>query len=160
MAVRLSLGATRKHKVLRQLLTESVLLALAWRRGQLSSPRAMDAPVALTALMPPDARSSNALRVWHWNVVLGVSRAALSLCDWILLLGLFPALQSSKPDIVTVSARGLGANSPVWRTVPFPRARFRNSLVTVQIALSMALLDLGGPVREESLEHHARRSGH
>jgi predicted permease len=132
MAVRLSLGATRRQ-VLRQLLTESVLLALIG--GAVSIIFAQWTLVALTALMPPDARSSMHFAL-HWNVV-GFA-AALSLATGFLF-GLFPALQSSKPDIVTVLRAGSGKLAGVRSA-----ARFRNSLVTVQIALSMALLVSAG----------------
>jgi predicted permease len=132
MAVRLSLGATRKQ-VLRQLLTESVLLALLG--GVVSIVFAQWTLAALTALMPPDARSTMRFEL-HWNVV-GFA-AALSLATGFLF-GLFPALQSSKPDIVTVLRAGSGKLAGVRAA-----SRFRNSLVTVQIALSMALLVSAG----------------
>ncbi len=132
MAVRLSLGATRKQ-VLRQLLTESVLLALMG--GTVSILFAQWTLVALTRLMPPDAVESMHFEL-HWNVVWFA--LAMSIVTGFLF-GLFPALQSSKPDIVTVLRAGSGKLAGVREA-----ARFRNALVTVQIALSMALLVSAG----------------
>src|SRR6185295_11239881 len=55
------------------------------------------------------------------------------------LFGLFPALQSTNPDLVTVLRAGSGKLAGVRSA-----SRFRTSLVTVQIALSMALLVSAG----------------
>jgi predicted permease len=132
MAVRLSLGATRKQ-VLVQLLTESVILALLG--GIVSLVFAQWTLASLMALMPPDAAQSMHFSM-HWNVVYFA--AALSLGTG-LLFGLFPALQSTKPDLVTTLRAGSGKLAGVRAA-----ARFRNSLVTVQIALSMALLVSAG----------------
>ena len=87
------------------------------------------------ALLPPDAAQTLHFAL-HWNVVYFA--AALSLGTG-LLFGLFPALQSTKPDLVTTLRAGSGKLAGVRSA-----ARFRNSLVTVQIALSMALLVSAG----------------
>jgi predicted permease len=132
MAVRLSLGATRRQ-VLNQLLTESVLLALLG--GTVSVVFAQWTLGALMAMLPPDAATVMHFAL-HWNTVYFA--ALLSLTTG-LLFGLFPALQSTKPDLVSVLRAGSGKLAGVRAA-----SRFRNSLVTVQIALSMALLVSAG----------------
>src|SRR6185437_7198795 len=87
--------------------------------------------VSLMTLLPPDAAETLHFEL-HWNVLYFA--AALSLGTG-LLFGLFPALQGTKPDLVTTLRAGSGKLAGVRAA-----ARFRNSLVTVQIALSMALL--------------------
>src|SRR5581483_3175583 len=56
-----------------------------------------------------------------------------------LLFGLFPALHSTRPDLVTTLRDNSGKTSSTRGA-----ARFRTSLVTAQIALSMALLVSAG----------------
>src|SRR5581483_8971167 len=51
-----------------------------------------------------------------------------------VLFGLFPAVHSTRPDLVS-SLKGQAGQPSGGRTA----ARFRNSLATAQIALSMAL---------------------
>ncbi|HKB52599.1 MAG TPA: FtsX-like permease family protein, partial [Ramlibacter sp.] len=56
-----------------------------------------------------------------------------------LLFGLFPALHSTRPDLASTIRAGTGKHSGARSA-----ARFRTSLVTAQIALSMALLISAG----------------
>jgi len=132
MAVRLSLGATRKQ-VLAQLLTESVLLALLG--GLASLVFAHWTLASLRAMLPADASDTIHFQL-DWASVLFAG--ALSILTG-LLFGIFPALQSTNPDIVSVLRAGSGKLAGVRAA-----SRFRNSLVTVQIALSMALLASAG----------------
>ena len=60
------------------------------------------------------------------------------------LFGLFPALHSTRPDLVTALKAQAGQPSGARSA-----ARFRTSLATAQIALSMALLMCGRPLRQE-----------
>jgi len=132
MAVRLSLGATR-WQILTQLLTESVLLALLG--GAASIVVAHWTLVAIMSLLPPQAATSLQFQL-HMSVVWFA--AGVSVATGILF-GLFPALQSTRPDLVTALRNNSGKISGTRGA-----ARFRTSLVTAQIALSMALLISAG----------------
>ena len=132
MAVRLSLGATRRQ-VLTQLLTESCVLAVLG--GLVSLVIAHWTLAALKISLPHDTASALQFDL-QWNVVLFA--AVLSIGTGVLF-GLFPALQSTRPDLVTTLRAGSGKLAGASAS-----ARFRTSLVTAQIALSMALLVSAG----------------
>jgi predicted permease len=132
MAVRLSLGATR-GQIITQLLTESVMLALAG--GAASLLVAKWTLAVMAALMPAEM-----VRDLHFALdgEAVVFAAALSLVTGFAF-GLFPALHSTKTELASVM-RDAGSKSTGVRSA----ARFRTSLVTAQIALSMALLMCAG----------------
>jgi predicted permease len=132
MAVRLSLGGTRSQ-LLRQLLTESVLLAVL---GGIVSLLVAHFTLGLLVMLLPSSQTATAQFGLNANVVLFA--AALSLGTGFLF-GLFPALQSTRPDIVSTLRAGSGKLAGARAA-----ARFRTSLVTAQIALSMALLAAAG----------------
>jgi len=128
MAVRSSLGAGR-GRIVRQLLTESVLLSVAG--GLLGCAFAWAGVKALVAAIPPgvDFLKEAALdgRVLGLTGVLSIATG--------LLFGLIPALQVSKVDLSAAlkeSGRtGMDAGG---------RQRFRSVLVSAQIALALTLL--------------------
>lgn len=132
MAVRLSLGANRRQ-VLTQLLTESVLLGLM---GGLAGLLVADWTLAMIgSLLPAEAADTLALQLAPASIAFA---AVLAIATG-LLFGLFPAMHSTRSDLVT-TIRSNAGNLTVTRGA----ARFRATLVTAQIALSMALLIMAG----------------
>jgi hypothetical protein len=89
----------------------------------------------LAALLPSDAVSTLKFDVDPGVVSVA---AALSIVTG-LLFGMYPALHSTRPDLVTTLRSNSGKHSGTRAAT-----RFRSSLVTVQIALSMALLICAG----------------
>ena len=132
MAVRLSLGGTRRQ-LLTQLLTESVALAVLG--GLVSLVIAHWTLAGLASILPDDARQIMDFKL-SWPAVYFAG--GISVLTG-LLFGLFPALHSTRPDLVTELRNNSGKLSGS-RTA----TRFRTSLVTAQIALSMALLISAG----------------
>ncbi len=132
MAVRLSLGASRRQ-VVTQLLTESVILALIG--GLASLLVAKWTLMGISSMMPDEAAGFIGTGM---RPTIMAFAAALSIGTG-LLFGLFPALHSTRPDLIS-TIRGGGGQASGSRA----SARFRTSLVTAQIALSMALLISAG----------------
>ncbi len=132
VAVRMSLGA-RRRQVIGQLLLESVLLALM--AGALSLLVARWTLSAMGVLLPAEASTILTLEV-QWPVV--AFAAALSVATG-LLFGLFPALHSTRPDLIAAIRASTGQASGARAA-----SRFRTGLVMVQIALAMALLTSAG----------------
>ncbi len=132
MAVRLSLGATRRQ-LLRQLLTESVVLAFIG--GVLSVAFAQWTLAGISSLLPGEVTAAMPFKM-SWSAV--AFAGAMSLVTG-LAFGLFPAIHSTRPDLVTAMRNNSGKLSG-GRVA----SRFRTSLVTAQVALSMALLMSAG----------------
>ncbi len=129
MAVRLSLGAGR-FRVVRQLLTESVMLASLG--GAFGILFAIWGVRSLTFLLSRGQENFTLHAELNWNV-LGVTAALSVICG--LLFGLAPAIQSTHPDVMPALKNGRGGG---------PRRRAQHVLVVAQIALSFLLLVAAG----------------
>lgn len=132
MGVRLALGASRRQ-LMTQLLTESVVLASLGGLASLAVAKWTLSGIA--ALLPPDG--AQAFQFTIQPAVLLFS-AALAIATG-LVFGLFPAWHSTRSELVTTIRANAGQISGARSA-----ARFRASLVTVQISLATALLIAAG----------------
>jgi putative ABC transport system permease protein len=132
MAVRMSIGADRR-RLLRQLLTESVLLSLVG--GAIGVIFAFGATRTIVGLMP-EFYVPNESRVTI-NIPVMLFALGVSVLTGVVF-GLVPALQASKPDLTDAlkASRSTGAGAQGRRT--------RDLLVVVEVALSVVLLVSAG----------------
>ena len=132
MAIRLSIGANRRH-LIGQLLTESLVLAACGGVAGLVVARwTLD---LIVAILPAEVASTMAVSMDR-SVLLFAAAVTLTTG---LLFGLFPAWHSTRPDLLSTlkgqAGQPGGSRSAKW---------FRTSLATTQIAISMALLVCAG----------------
>ena len=128
MAVRMSIGAGRR-RLLRQLLTENVLLSVI---GGVSGVLFAFAAIRSIVSLMPEFYVPNESRV-EINIPVLLFALATSIITGIVF-GLAPALQSSKADVTEAlrASRSTGAATEGSRT--------RNLLVVIEVALSVVLL--------------------
>jgi putative ABC transport system permease protein len=132
MAVRMSIGAGRR-RLMRQLLTESVLLSLVG--GALGILFAFGAIRSIVALMP-EFYVPNESRV-AINIPVLMFSLGVSVITGVVF-GLVPALHASKADVTDAlrAGRSTGAETHGGRT--------RNLLVVIEVALAVVLLVSAG----------------
>ncbi|MEW6206893.1 MAG: ABC transporter permease [Acidobacteriota bacterium] len=130
IAIRLAMGATRA-RLIRQLLTESVMLALAGGGvGLLIASWTMD---ALKTVRPPVGIFSFTLDLSLDLRVLAFTLALSAVTG--IIFGIAPALQASRNDLISAIKDETFA--------PFQKSRrfkLRDALVVAQVALSLVLL--------------------
>ena len=133
IGVRLALGA-RRSRIVRQLLTESTLLAiLGGAVGLLIAMWTLRTayPIILSSIPSPELATGFALnlspdwRVFAFTLAIATITGAVA--------GLAPAIQLSRPDVITVLKDETSQGY-------LSKSRLRNALVVAQIAVSLSLL--------------------
>ncbi|MCU1263639.1 MAG: hypothetical protein JWO80_6524, partial [Bryobacterales bacterium] len=128
MAIRLALGASRT-RIVRQLLTESVILALVG--GVLGALLAAGGVRAIRAILPPGTFPDEARIALNTPVLLfGLTISAVT----SVIFGLAPALESVRrnlSDPMKTSGKGMSGTGRAW---------LRNVLVGAEVALSLILM--------------------
>jgi predicted permease len=133
MGVRLALGASRRQ-LMTQLLTESIVLASL---GGIASLLVAKWTLSGIAVLLPSFAGRDVLEFTLQPAVLLFS--ALLAVGTGLVFGLFPAWHSTRSELVTTIRANAGQISGARSA-----ARFRATLVTVQISLATALLIAAG----------------
>jgi predicted permease len=133
IGIRLALGAGRA-RIVRQLLTESLLLALMG--GLVGLGVAAWLPQLLHALVPPMPHQFDVSIELDGRAVLAVAAAALLAG---IIFGSLPAWRASQGDLVTALKTDLGAEGQRLR-----RAGLRQALVVAQVAISVVVVLTGG----------------
>jgi putative ABC transport system permease protein len=133
-AVRSAVGASRWH-IIRQLLIESVILALAG--GLLGLCLAAWGRDLLVALSPPGVPRFQNLSLNGWVLVFSLGLSLVT----SLLFGLWPAWHTSRADIqLALKSGGRGSSDSAGSR------RSRDLLVVAEVALTLILLSAAGLV--------------
>jgi len=128
MAVRLSIGANRRQ-LITQLLTESIMLAAF---GAVAGLVVAKWTLDVIASIVPD--EGDAMFAFTLSPTMLIFAGAAAIITGIAF-GLFPALHSTRPDLAATLKNQAGQPGGAKAA-----RRFRTTLATVQIAMSMALL--------------------
>lgn len=142
IAIRLALGAGR-GRMIRQLLTESLLLALL--AGGLGVALAWWGVSAFAQLVPDELTFLSMNEISLERRVLWFSLGITMLTG--LLCGLLPALKASRPDLQNALKGATGK-----ATADRAQNRLRHTLVVVEVALSLVLL-IGAGLMMRSFLH-------
>ncbi|HVG21247.1 MAG TPA: ABC transporter permease [Blastocatellia bacterium] len=132
IAIRTSLGANRS-RVVRQLLTESLLLALAG--GTLGLLLALWGVDVLVSLSPEDLPRLNEIKIDSGVLIFTLGLSLLT----SLIFGLAPALQTSKPDLNESLKEGSRGS-----TTGVGSRRVRGMLVVAEVAIALVVLICAG----------------
>jgi macrolide transport system ATP-binding/permease protein len=138
MAVRLSMGAGR-FRVIRQLLTESLLLASLG--GALGVLFAVWGVRVLTLLLANGQEHFTLRAELNWHVLVATLGVSL-LCG--ALFGLAPAIQATRADVIPALKETRGSEARTRGRVGFPRLNLSSVLVVAQIGISVLMLVAAG----------------
>ena len=132
IAIRAAIGGTR-GRIIRQLLTESVVLSFAGGvLGLMLGWAGIRALLSINTAGLPRVGKGGDLVGLDWRVV--AFTIAVSLCTGVLF-GLIPALQTSKADLTTTLKESSGRSGTGLR-----QNKIRSVLVVVEVALALVLL--------------------
>jgi putative ABC transport system permease protein len=132
IAIRAAIGGSR-GRIVRQLLTESVVLSLAGGAfGLLLGWAGIRALLSINTAGLPRVGENGSLVGFDWTVV--AFTVGISLLTGIIF-GLIPALQSSKTDLTTTLKESAGRSSTGFR-----QNKVRSVLVVIEVALALVLL--------------------
>ncbi len=132
IAIRAAIGAGR-GRIMRQLLTESVLLSCAGAvAGMALGTLGIRALLSVNTANLPRVGREGSLVIVDWRVVLFTVLVALLTG---ILFGLIPALQSSRPDLSATLKESSGRSGTGFR-----HNKARTLLVVTEVALAVVLL--------------------
>ena len=132
IAIRAAIGGSR-GRLIRQLLTESVVLSLAGGvLGLFVGWAGIRALLSINTAGLPRVGDAGAMVGLDWSVV--AFTVAVSLFTGIVF-GLIPAIQSSKTDLTTTLKESSGRSGTGFR-----QNKMRSTLVVIEVALALVLL--------------------
>ena len=132
IAIRAAIGGSR-GRIIRQLLTESVVLSLAGGvLGLFVGWAGIRALLSINTAGLPRVGDAGAMVGLDWSVV--AFTVAVSLFTGIVF-GLIPAIQSSKTDLTTTLKESSGRSGTGFR-----QNKMRSTLVVIEVALALVLL--------------------